>query len=129
MDVPENLKFTREHEWVKDMGDGMFRMGITHFAQDALGDIVYFEAPADGMEVEQGVEFCVVESVKAVSDIYAPLTGTIAEVNDAVVDSPELVNEHPYGEGWLVAIESSVPSEIDDLMTADEYTEFLESEG
>ena len=87
MDVPANLKFTREHEWVREEGDDVITMGITSFAQDALGDIVYFEAPPEGMEVESGVEFCVVESVKAVSDVYAPVSGEIVGVNENVVDA------------------------------------------
>jgi glycine cleavage system H protein len=128
MDVPEHLKYTKEHEWVRDDGDGTVRMGITGHAQDALGDIVYFEPPAEGMSVEQGIEFSVVESVKAVSDVYAPVSGTIVEVNELLDETPEVINESPYDEGWLVRIELSAPAELDDLMDADEYREFLESE-
>lgn len=127
MEVPANLKYTREHEWVREEGGGVFTMGITHHAQDALGDIVFFEAPPPGLVIEQGDEFCVVESVKAVSDVYAPLSGTIIAVNEAVVETPELVNESPYKEGWLVKIETIDPAEIDDLMDADAYLAFLET--
>lgn len=127
MEVPANLKYTKEHEWVREEGDGVVTMGITDHAQDALGDIVFFEAPTIGTAVEQGDEFCVVESVKAVSDVYAPLSGTIVEVNDIVIDTPELVNESPYGDGWLVKIESIDPAEFDDLMDAEAYMSFLES--
>lgn len=128
MEVPGNLKYTKEHEWVRDEGDGLVTIGITAHAQDALGDIVFFEAPDVGAEVEQNDEFCVVESVKAVSDVYAPLSGEVAEVNEAVIDSPELINESPYADGWLVKIRYSDAAELDALMDADEYTDLLESE-
>jgi len=129
MEVPGNLKYTNEHEWVRDQGDGTARVGITHHAQDALGDIVYFEPPVEGTEVEQGAECAVIESVKAASEVYAPVGGEVVEVNDAVVDSPELVNASPYDEGWLVVIRMNDRAELDELMTAEEYREFLESEG
>lgn len=127
MEVPANLKYTKEHEWVLEEGGQIVKVGITQHAQDALGDIVFFEAPPIGVAVEQGDEFCVVESVKAVSDVYAPLSGTIVEVNEAVVESPELVNESPYKEGWLVKIETLDPAEIDELMDAEAYIAYLES--
>lgn len=128
MEVPANLKYTKDHEWVREDGDGIVTMGITNHAQDALGDIVFFEAPALDIAIEQGDEFCVVESVKAVSDVYAPVSGTIVAVNDAVVETPEMINESPYKDGWLVKIELLDPAEIDDLMDADSYLAFLESE-
>lgn len=128
MDVPGHLKYTEEHEWVRDEGDGTIVMGITAHAQDALGDIVYFEAPPEGAEVEKGGEFSVVESVKAVSDVYAAVTGKVVEVNELLEETPELINESPYDDGWLVRIEMSDSAELDDLMDADEYQEFLASE-
>ena len=127
MEVPANLKYTKSHEWVREERDGVITMGITFHAQDALGDIVFFEAPPTDVAVDRGDEFCVVESVKAVSDVYAPLSGTIVEVNEAVIDNPELINENPYGDGWLVKIETIDPAEIDDLMDADSYLAFLET--
>ena len=128
MEVPGNLKYTQDHEWIRDLGDGTVRIGITHFAQDALGDIVFFEPPADGAEVEQGAEVAVVESVKAVSDIYAPVTGEVVESNQAVVEAPELINEHPYEDGWLVRIRLADPADLDELLSAEEYQELLEAE-
>lgn len=128
MEVPSNLKYSKEHEWVREEGDNIITVGITAHAQDALGDIVFFEATVDGSEVEQGDEFGVVESVKAVSDIYAPVSGTVIEVNDAVVDAPELINESPYLDGWLVKFEMLDPAELDDLLDAEAYIAFLESE-
>ncbi len=127
MEVPANLKYSKDHEWVREEAGGIVTMGITNHAQDALGDIVFFEAPSNGTAVEQGDEFCVVESVKAVSDVYAPISGTIVEVNEAVVDTPELVNESPYKDGWLVKIEILDPAELDDLMDAEAYIAFLET--
>lgn len=128
MEVPGNLKYTKDHEWIRDLGDGTVRVGITQFAQDALGDIVFFEPPADGAEVESGGELAVVESVKAVSDVYAPVTGEVVEVNQAVVDAPELINESPYEEGWLVRIRLADPADLDELMSSEDYQELLESE-
>lgn len=128
MEVPGNLKYTQDHEWIRDLGDGTVRVGITHFAQDALGDIVFFEPPADGAEVEQGAEVAVVESVKAVSDIYAPVNGEVVESNQAVVEAPELINESPYEDGWLVRIRLADPADLDELLSAEEYQELLDTE-
>ena len=127
MEVPANLKYTKDHEWVREEAAGIITMGITHHAQDALGDIVFFEPPVIGEPVDQGDEFCVVESVKAVSDVYAPVGGTIVEINEAVVEAPELVNESPYLEGWLVKIEVLDPAEVDELMDAEGYLSYLET--
>lgn len=128
MEVPGNLKYTKDHEWVRDEGGGKVRVGITHHAQDALGDIVYYEPPADGADVQQGAECAVIESVKAASEVYAPVSGEVVETNEAVVDSPELVNSSPYEDGWLLVIRLSDPGELDDLLTPEEYKELLESE-
>lgn len=125
--VPANLKYTEDHEWVLEEAGGIIKMGITDHAQDALGDIVFFESPPTGVAVDKGDEFCVVESVKAVSDVYAPLSGTIVEVNEALADTPELINESPYKDGWLVKIETLDPAEIDELMDAEAYIAFLET--
>ena len=125
MDIPSGLKFTKEHEWVRDEGDGVVTVGISFYAQDALGDIVYVEVPEVGRELEAGEEFGVVESVKAVSDVYSPVTGEVVEVNDALEDNPELVNEKPYGTGWMMRVRMTDPSELGALMEVDEYEAFL----
>jgi glycine cleavage system H protein len=124
--IPEDLKYTAEHEWVTTDG-GTVRVGITHFAQDALGDIVYVQLPETGQEVSAGESFGEVESTKSVSEIYAPLTGTVTARNEALVDSPDLINTDPYGEGWLVEIEISDPSALDALLDAAAYRELTKS--
>jgi glycine cleavage system H protein len=121
---PDDLKYHSEHDWARVEGDEA-TLGITWFAQDALGDLVHYEPPAEGAEVEQGVTYGEVESVKAVSDVISPLTGTIVAVNAKVVEQPETVNEDPYGEGWLVRIKLSAPAEADDLMDAEAYKSFV----
>lgn len=128
MEIPSDLKFTKDHEWVRIEGDGVVAVGITHFAQDALGDIVYVEVPDVGDPVETGGEFGVVESVKAVSDIYAPVAGEVVEVNLALEDAPELVNESPYEDGWILKIKVSDDGELDSLLDAEDYRELLDSE-
>ncbi len=125
MELPEDLKYTREHEWLA-IEDKVVTVGITDHAQEQLGEVVFVELPAAGDKVEKSEPFGVVESTKAVSDIYSPVTGDVAEVNDDRPDSPELVNEDPYGDGWMVKITIGDESELDDLMTADEYREYLE---
>ena len=125
MDLPESYRFSRDHEWADDGGDGVVTVGISHHAQDALGDIVFVDLSAVGEELEKGDDFGVVESVKTVSDLYAPVSGTIVEVNEELMDAPELVNESPYEEGWIVKIEMTAPDELDELMGADEYETFL----
>lgn len=125
MEIPTNLKYTKEHEWVREEGDGVVSMGITQFAQDALGDIVYVELPPVGESVEAHGECCVVESVKAVSDVYAAVSGEIVAVNDELESSPDRVNESPYEDGWMVKIKLSDPSELDSLMDAASYEAFL----
>jgi glycine cleavage system H protein len=123
MTIPADLKYTREHEWVRIEGD-MATFGITDHAQEALGDIVFVELPETGSDIEAGKAFVVVESVKAVSDAYAPVTGKIIAVNEALEGEPEKVNTDPYGSGWIAEIRMS--GETVELMSDDEYNTFLE---
>ena len=119
--IPADLKYVASHEWLRQEEDGTITVGITHHAQDLLGDIVYVELPEVGEHVEVDAEIAVVESVKAASDVYAPIAGEILAVNEALVDAPETINEDPYGEGWFFRVK---PDNIDDyeaLLTADEY--------
>ncbi len=120
MDYPQDLKYAENHEWVRVDGSHA-RMGISDYAQDALGDIVFVELPEVGRVVSAGEAFAEVESTKSVSDVYAPVSGTIVEVNAALEDTPELVNSDPYGEGWFVVIEVSDPAELDNLMDVAAY--------
>ena len=120
----KKLLFTKEHEWVLIKGN-IARVGITDYAQNELGDVVFVDLPSVGDLVEEGEGFAVVESVKAVSDIYAPVSGEITAVNEHLEDSPELVNESPYDEGWIVEIKMEEPSQTGDLMTQQEYEEFI----
>ena len=120
---PEHLKYTKDHEWLAVEEDGKVRVGITFYAQQELGDVVYVDLPKEGDEVEAGQSFAVVESVKAVSDIYAPVGGRVVAVNGVLEDKPELINEDPYGEGWIAVIEVADASEIESLLTAGEYKE------
>ncbi len=124
---PEDLKYTREHEWLAVNG-GVGTVGITHYAQSELGDIVYVEMPAKGSPVVGGEEFGTVESVKAVSEIFAPVSGEVLEVNAALATSPETINKDPYGEGWLLKIKLADPKEPGALMTADQYRRYVEEE-
>jgi len=121
---PEELKYHPEHDWARIDGDEAV-LGITWFAQDALGELVHFEAPADGARTTKDASYGEVESVKAVSDVIAPLSGEILEVNQKVVDAPETVNGDPYGEGWLVRIRLSDPAEVDGLLDVDAYKQYL----
>lgn len=126
---PEDLKYSSEHEWVRSPGeaDGSVRIGITHFAQDALGDIVYVSLPEVGAEVTKGETVGELESTKSVSDIYAPVSGTVVARNDALDATPELVNTDPYGEGWLFEITGADSDDVDALMEAGAYQETLDS--
>jgi glycine cleavage system H protein len=117
---PDDLRYHAEHDWARIEGD-VATFGITWFGQDALGEIVFFEAPAVGRTVTKDASYAEVESVKAVSDVIAPLSGEVVEVNEALTNSPELVNEDPYGEGWLVKVRLSDPSEADELMDHETY--------
>jgi len=121
---PDDLKYHREHDWARIDGDEAV-LGITWFAQDALGELVHFEAPTQGSHVAKDSAYGEVESVKAVSDVIAPLSGEVLEVNQGVVDAPERVNEDPYGEGWLIRVRLSDPSEVDDLLDLDAYKQVL----
>ncbi len=121
---PAELKYHPEHDWARVEGDHA-TLGITWHAQDALGDVVHFEPPTDGQSVSQGASYGEVESVKAVSDVISPLSGEVVEVNQHVVDAPETINDDPYGEGWLVRIRISDPSEIDALLDAGAYQALL----
>ncbi len=124
---PENLKYHPEHDWARIEGDTA-TLGVTWYAQDALGEIVHFEPPEDGSAVAKDESYGEVESVKAVSDLVAPLSGEVVEVNSALLDAPETINEDPYGDGWLIKVRLSNPGEVDDLMDVDEYRKFLEEQ-
>src|SRR5712692_6732788 len=127
MEIPAGLKYSKEHEWVATE-DSVATVGITDFAQDQLGEIVYVELPAIGDKISKDDPFGVVESVKAVSDIYAPISGTVVEVNSELPESPETVNEDPYGDGWLIKVKISDMSDLEDLMDSDEYAQMLARE-
>jgi glycine cleavage system H protein len=125
-EFPTDVRYTPEHEWARLEGD-LVRVGITHYAQDALGDVVYVELPEPGTRVTQEAPFGEIQSPKAVSDLFAPVTGEIVERNEEVVAAPELVNEDPYGEGWLVAIRADEVAELDGLLDPRAYEELVES--
>jgi glycine cleavage system H protein len=122
---PEDLKYHTEHDWARIDGEHA-TFGITWYAQDQLGELVFFQPPEVGSELSANQAYAEVESVKAVSDVIAPMTGQVVEVNDALTDSPEIINSDPYGDGWLVKVRLSDSSEIDNLMDADEYQRFLQ---
>ena len=125
---PDDLRYHSEHDWTRVEGE-QATFGITWYAQDALGEVVFYEPPEVGKEVKKDEAYAEVESVKAVSDVYAPLSGEVTEVNSAVSDQPEKINDDPYGDGWLVKVKLSDPSEVDQLMDATAYKELLASEG
>lgn len=125
MDFPSDLYYTKEHEWLRLGDDGTATVGITDFAQDQLGDIVYLEFPEEGDDFDIDEEFGSVEAVKTVSELFMPVSGTIAAVNEALNDNPEAVNEDPYGDGWLIKITLSDESQIDDLLSAQTYREMV----
>ncbi|MGM0759140.1 MAG: glycine cleavage system protein GcvH [Thermodesulfobacteriota bacterium] len=125
--LPEELAYSQEHEWAKKEGDAV-RVGITDFAQDQLGDIVFVELPEEGAEFGQGEEFGTLESVKAVSEIYMPVAGTIKAINSQLEEKPELVNQDPYGQGWLVEVTPSDPTQLDALLDTKGYFELLQGE-
>ena len=127
MNIPKDLKYSEEHEWVKVEGN-IARIGITDFAQDELGDIVFVELPEVGDEVAADDAFGSVESVKTVSELYAPVSGKVVEINGELEDSPEFVNESPYDKAWMIAVEMSDPSELDKLLSADEYEKIASEE-
>lgn len=123
--IPADLKYVASHEWLKLEDDGIITVGITDHAQDLLGDVVFVELPEVGREVSADEEIAVVESVKAASDVYAPIAGEIVEINDELVDSPELANEDPYGKAWFFRIKPANVADYDDLLSAEEYQSAL----
>ena len=125
--IPEDLRYTAEHEWVAGDGSGPVRVGITHFAQDALGDIVFVDLPEEGAEVTAGQTFGEVESTKSVSELYAPISGTVVAKNASLTDEPELINAEPYAAGWLVEIAPADPGAIAQLLDANAYKALTES--
>ncbi|MEQ1786875.1 MAG: glycine cleavage system protein GcvH [Acidimicrobiales bacterium] len=125
MQIPDDLRYSTDHEWIR-IEDGKARIGITDFAQDALGDVVFVDLPEVGAAVAAAASISEVESTKSVSDIYAPVSGTIAEVNADLGDAPERLNEDPYGEGWICVIELTDPSEVDALLSAADYRTLVE---
>ena len=126
---PDELRYSKEHEWVRVDTDGAVAIGITAFAAESLGDVVFVDLPEAGASVAQFQKFGEIESVKAVSDLFSPISGSITEVNQGVVDNPQIVNDGPYSEGWLLKVATADDSEMDSLMSASEYESFLESEG
>jgi glycine cleavage system H protein len=127
-EIPGDLKFLKSHEWARVEGDGKVTIGISDHAQGLLGDLVYVELPTVGDRVEAGNACAVVESVKAASDVYSPVTGTVVEVNTALSDKPETINEDAYGDGWIFVIEAEEPGELNELLDPDAYAELLEDE-
>lgn len=125
MEYPNDLRYTKEHEWARAEG-GVVRIGITDFAQDALGDVVYVDLPDAGTEVHAAQAFAEVESTKSVSDVFSPIEGSIVERNPLLEEHPELVNEQPYGDGWLVLVTPADPAAVDDLLDAAAYKSFVE---
>jgi glycine cleavage system H protein len=117
-EFPTDRRYAESHEWANEQ-DGVVRVGISDFAQDELGDVVFVELPGEGESFDRGSSFGVVESIKAVSDLYAPVSGTVVDTNDALQDTPELINEDPFGDGWLITLDPE--GELDQLLTADEY--------
>ena len=128
MEYPQDLRYTKQHEWARDEGDGRIRVGITDYAQDALGDVVYVDVPETGTEVTGGQPFGEVESTKSVSDVYAPVSGTVIERNAALEDRPELVNEQPYGDGWMIALQAADGTDLGELLDAAAYEAFVQEE-
>jgi glycine cleavage system H protein len=127
MEFPQDLKYTRDHEWARRKGNQLV-IGVTDFAQDQLGDVVFVELPEVGDQVKKGESFGVVESTKAVSELFSPVTGKVVEVNDPLADAPETINEDPYEEGWMIVVEPSDPKELDGLMDAGAYKTFVEEQ-
>jgi glycine cleavage system H protein len=125
-DLPGDLKYTKDHEWLRQEEDGSITIGITDHAQSALGDLVYVELPEVGQDLETGGEMAVVESVKAASDVYAPVSGSVVAVNEDLADDPEKINSDPYGDGWIVRMQPSGGDGDDDTMTPDEYQLLLD---
>ena len=127
-EIPGDLKFLKSHEWARVEGDGTVTVGISDHAQGLLGDLVYVELPEVGERFEANTACAVVESVKAASDVYAPVTGKVVEVNAALADKPETINEDAYGDGWIFVVEAEEPEQLNDLLGPDDYAELLEEE-
>jgi glycine cleavage system H protein len=125
MDIPSDLRYSTDHEWAR-VEEGRVRIGITDYAQDALGDVVFVEVPEVGTKVERGASFSEVESTKSVSEIYAPVSGVIAEINADLADSPERLNDDPYGEGWICIIDPADPAQLEELLDAEGYRALIE---
>lgn len=128
MELPDDLKYTKEHEWVK-VENGIATIGITDYAQDQLGDIVFVELPDNGEDVKEGEAFGAVESVKSVSDCLTPVSGEVIEINDTLQESPEIVNEDCYGEGWMIKVRIEDDAPLSELMNNEEYAEHIKKEG
>lgn len=126
MNLPKELRYTEEHEWVKTESDNTVRVGITDYAQSELGDIVFVELPEVGAKIEAGQPFGSVESVKTVSELYAPISGTVVEVNGSLEESPENVNDAPYEDGWMIVIELENEAQLDELLTDEQYKESIQ---
>ena len=124
MNIPQSLKYTKEHEWVREDSDTV-TVGITDHAQGELGDIIFVEFPAIGQKIEKDEPCGTIEAVKTVADLFAPISGTVIEINETLDDSPESVNNDPYGDGWMVKVSVSEPGELDNLMSADQYQEMI----
>ncbi|MGV8930793.1 MAG: glycine cleavage system protein GcvH [Luteimonas sp.] len=127
-EIPGDLKFMKSHEWARVEGDGKVTIGISDHAQGLLGDLVYVDLPAVGDTIEAGTACAVVESVKAASDVYTPVSGTITAVNTALADKPETINEDAFGEGWIFVVEIDEPDQLNEMLTPDDYAELLESD-
>lgn len=127
MSLPSDLQYSKDHSWIRSEGSDL-RIGMTEFAQEELGDIVFIELPSVGDDIEAGEPFGNVESVKTVSELYAPVSGTVVEVNEAIIENPELINESPYEKAWFIVIEASDESELDELMSHDEYKALISVE-
>ena len=125
--VPEDLLYSEEHEWVKREGEELVRIGITDYAQDALGDIVFVELPATGAQLTSDETFGEVESTKSVSDIFAPVSGTVTQINESLEDAPEIINQDPYGEGWICIVQLEDESQLSTLLSPEAYAEFTEA--
>jgi glycine cleavage system H protein len=127
-ETPSELLYTKSHEWVRDEGDGTVTVGITDHAQEMLGDLVFVDPPEVGETVEAGADCAVVESVKAASDVYSPVTGEVVAINEMIQDAPEAINEDAFGDGWLFQVKLAEPSELDGLLDADSYAAMIEEE-
>ena len=124
MNIPENVKYTKDHEWIRIEGDGAF-VGITDYAQGELGDIVFVEIETVGETLEKGDVFGTIEAVKTVSDLFMPVSGEVSEINADLEDSPDLINEDPFGKGWLIKVKLDDPSQLDDLLDAKQYSDLI----